>query len=217
MANSKMTDFRNSRKISKKETKEALANHEILSQRLETATTLLFGLSKRVFEMDKKVRDLTRTANAADWRSSAILEVLAVSVDQNGVPLIAKASVSTKAEELQIEDFDARAVEFDKINGLVPVDGPAEKGHFATVSMDYFKDGVKLEEQKTVRSKIHLGEHELFPELDAFIMGMKVGETRKFPLSLMGLTDDVEVFLIDLKKAQPKEAPPNEPAKTEGH
>lgn len=219
MSNAKMTDFRKGRKdFTKKDAKETLANYEILSQRLETLTTLVFGLSKRIFEMDKKLRDVTRTSNAADWRSSATIEVLSASVDQNGVPLITKDGIAVKAEQLQIQDFEASSTEFDKVNKLVPAETPAAKGHFATVSMDYFKDGKKLEEQKTVRSKIHLGQHELFPELDAHILGMNVGETKKFPLNLMGLTDEVEVFLFDLKRPmeQPKKELKDEPATPEG-
>jgi hypothetical protein len=203
-----MTDFRKGRReFTKKDAKEQQANFEILSQRLETATTLLFGLSKRVFEMDKKLRQVTREANAAQWRSAALVEIETPEI---------KAMIAKKAEELQIKDFEQDAAEFDKLNNLIPAQSAAENGFFATVSMEYFKDGQKLEEQKTVRSKIHLGQHELFPELDAQIVGMSVGETKKFPLNLMGLTDEVEVHLIDLKKPQPKEEPKNEPAKTEG-
>lgn len=219
MANTKMTDFRKrtgQKDFSKKDAKEAAANYELLSQRIETLTTLVFGLSKRIFEMDGKLRSVTRDANAAQWRSQAILEVLNETVDANGVVLVTKKAVAAKAEQLQIEDFSKDAAEFDRVNDLTAVEGPAELGHFATVSIDYFKAGVKLEEQKTVRSKIHLGKHELFPELDDQIKGMIVGEVKRFPLSLMGLTDEAELQLIDLKKPQPKEEPKHEPVKTEG-
>jgi hypothetical protein len=219
MANSKMTDFRKKRDFTKKDVKEAAANYELLSQRIETLTTLVFGLSKRVYEMDRRLRDVGRDANAAQWRSQSLVEVLSEATPTviiDGKPQAMKTALANKAEDLQIADFNASAAEFDKANKLVVVDGAAEAGHFATVSIDYFKDGAKLEEQRTVRSKIHLGQHELFPELDDHIKGMKVGETKKFPLSLMGLTDEAELHLFDLKKPQPKEEPTHEPVKTEG-
>jgi hypothetical protein len=219
MANEKMTDFRKKRNndFTKGKAKEAMANVELLHQRIETLTKLVFGLSGKLFEMEKKVRNVTRDANAAQWRSQAIVEVLAGFLhltDSDGNLVYPRGLISETAEKLQIREFEKDAAEFDRVNDLLPFDGTAAMGHFAVVQMDYYKDGTRMEDQRTVRSKIHLGQHELFPELDELIVGMRVGETKKCPLNLMGLTDEVEILLLDLKQPKPKEEPIHEPVKS---
>ncbi len=208
MANKKMTDFRKGKNeiATKGAAKQAIANMDVLFQRVETLTNLVLGVSKKMFEMDGRLRTATRTSNACDWRTLAIVDIMD-EMAKHGHPGFSKNIIAARAEKLQVENFEKDAAEFDRINGLIAVVGHAENGHYATVSIDYFKDGVKLDDQKTVRSKIHLGQHELFPELDEQIMGMKVGEKKMFPLNMMGMTDSAELELLDLKKAQPKEAP----------
>lgn len=166
---------------------------------------IIMNLAARLFKLERRVNeDYFAKARIADWRSLAIMKLMdeqAVEALRKGFPAITEKMVIEKAEQLQIEDFEKDSSEQDKIKNLVVCDDEvASNGHHAIGTMKVFKDGAELEEQRIIRTKFEIGLAEHFPEVDEAVRGLKVGESRRFKLSLQGKTDEAEFFLTGLRK-----------------
>lgn len=204
--NSRMTDFR------KRDVKEVHLNSEKQQTNINQLFRLILGLTNRLFQLEQKLLPLLPVAKAADWRSLAIMKMLSETVDSNGNVLITEDAISNKIESLETEFFDKENLLDDQKRGLLIADEDvAADGHFVIATINIFKDGKELPEERVVRTKLELGAHELFPELDDAIRGMKVGEIKKFPLDLQGRTDTAELKLLGLRNPKPKEEPQNAP------
>jgi hypothetical protein len=207
MGNQKMQEFR------KRSQKEAVLNQQKQGQDIQQMFKMLLGLASRLYAAERRMNALFPTAKIADWRSLAIMKLLDEEAHkiQPAQLNITEARVIAKAEQLQVETFEADSAEDDIARKLEPVssEASAAKGMFAVATMKLYNKGQELEEQRVVRTKIEIGMAELFPELDEVVVGMKVGESKRFPFSLQGKTDEAEVTLLGLRK-KPE---PVEPAK----
>ena len=168
---------------------------EKMAETNDQTKKMLLGLAGRIYSLERKLNALFPVAKKADWRSLALVKVMA---DRS---MVQEQEVVDMAERLQKEFFEKESDREDQQKGLVPSDTDvAEDGMFVITSLRVFKDGKELEDERIVRSKIELGVYELFPELDDAIRGMRIGESKRFPLNLQQQTDEAEVTLIGLRK-----------------
>lgn len=166
------------------------ANNE---QRFGQLQQLVLTNLKKQFELEQRIGQIGALARMADWRSLAILRLL----QQQGVTT---EQIEAMQEQLQVEDFEKRSDEDDATRKLTNADSEAAaNGHTAILSFKVYKNGVELKEERMVRSKINIGQGEFLPEIDAQVLGMKVGETKTFPLNIQEKTDQAEVTLIGLR------------------
>jgi hypothetical protein len=204
MADNRMTDFR------KRQAKEDAVNHQQQQAQINKLFELIVTLSGRYMGFEQRSSQLigktALIANRGEFRSLALLELLA---EAN---LISKNAVVDRAEKLLIETFDRESAEEDELKGLVPTEeSTAADGHFATFGIKFFYKGNELVNESLPRGKVEIGKVELFPELDLQLTGMKVGETKKFPLSLQGQTDFAELTLMSLKCRKTPQPPQDQP------
>lgn len=172
-------------------------NSQKANQELAYLTSLYLGLAKRVFDMEKRMRLVFPMARGADYRSLAMMRIFESKFG------VTREEVARVSNEVMVEDFDEQDSKDDLLKNLEPVlDAKAEAGLHAVINLKIFKNGVELMEEEVPRSKIELGKNELFPELDAAILGMSPGESKTFPLSIAGQSDNATVTLIALKKAK---------------
>lgn len=178
--------------------KEALAQEaDKPSSDVQHLFKMILGLSQRLFNLERRLNIVFPIAKIADWRSMALMKLMS-----EGTP-VTEDAVCRRAEELELVNFDLENIEDDKKRGLVSDnEATADKDHFAIAHLKIYKDNRELEDQQVVRTKIQLGRNELFPELDDAIIGMKVGEQKRFKLDLLGQSDEAEVFLLGLRKTK---------------
>lgn len=186
--------------FNKKNAKLAAAQQQNNAENINMLRQALSGLYQKLFELQNKLEDLTGSAKAADWRSLAIMKLLSKAG-------ISEDEVTAKAEELQVNAFDKESSLDDEAKGLEVHDGVAETGNTAIAQIKVYKDGVEISESQVVRSKFELGKNELLPEIDEAVLGMKVGDRKRFPLSLAGKTDEGEILLVSLRRK--KQAAPS--------
>lgn len=182
----------------KQTARTALSNTQALQK-------MILNLAARLYRLERKVNeDYFAKARIADWRSLAIMKLMdeqSVEALLKGFPGITEKMIVEKAEQLQVEDFEKDSLEQDRVKNLIPCDEePAANGHYAIGTMKVFKEGKELEEQRIVRTKFEIGLAEHFPEVDEAVRGLKVGESRRFKLSLQNKTDEAEFFLTGLRK-----------------
>jgi hypothetical protein len=182
----------------KQTARTALSNTQALQK-------MILNLAARLYRLERKVNeDYFAKARIADWRSLAIMKLMdeqSVEALLKGFPGITEKMIVEKAEQLQVEDFEKDSLEQDRVKNLIPCDEEsAANGHYAIGTMKVFKEGKELEEQRIVRTKFEIGLAEHFPEVDEAVRGLKVGESRRFKLSLQNKTDEAEFFLTGLRK-----------------
>lgn len=204
MSNSRMTDFRKTKTV-----KETHATVNQTAADVQKMFQMLLGLAGRIYKLEQRFNSVWPIAKLADWRSLAIMKVLSGSLIPLGDSFA--TAVTAMAEHLQIEDFNVESQEDDLSKGLEVIEGIAAKGHYAIATVHVFKGDRELEDQHLVRIKIHLGSNELFPELDDVIIGMSVGESKRFKIELLGQTDSAVVTLLGLRQ---KVVPPAAPETT---
>ena len=182
----------------KQTARTALSNTQELQKMVLNLATRLYRLEHRISE------DYFAKARVADWRSLAIMKLMdeqSVEALLKGFTGITEKMVIEKAEQLQIEDFEKDSSEQDRVKNLVSCDDElAANGHYAIGTMKVFKEGKELEEQRIIRTKFEIGLAERFPEVDEAVRGLKVGESRRFKLSLQNKPDEAEFFLTGLRK-----------------
>jgi len=178
--------------------KELVENKDNQQNQIHSLKQALMSIYQKMYQMDAAIQQNQRVGNALDFRTRALSQLL----ERAGVT---EKQIREKVEELQVEQFERDSAEDDKNRNLVAAEGPAQNGLFATTTIRLFKDGVEVENEKIVRSKIELGKSELLPEVDQAIAGMSVGDTKTFALDLQGRTDTAELTLLSLKKvAEPE-------------
>lgn len=177
---------------------DALNSQQNAETNLKIFQMLLDVLGK-MKKLEDQMKDLFPKARIAEWRSLAIMRLCH---EKN---LLTEQEVVEKGNQLMIEDFQQHSDADDKARSLITVQGPAEDGMYAILNLKVYKDGQELQDQEIPRSKIEIGKVEQFPELDAAVRGMNVGETKRFPLKLMQQTDEGQVVLLGLRQA-PKPA-----------
>lgn len=179
--------------FNKRNSKLAAAQQQSNADNINMLRQALSGLYQKLFEVQGKLDSLTGSAKAADWRSLAIMKLLSKAG-------ISEDEVTAKAEELQINAFDKESALDDEAKGLEVHDGIAENGITAIAQVRVYKEGTEIVESQVVRSKFELGKNELLSEIDQAVIGMRAGESKRFPLSLAGKTDEAEVSLISLRR-----------------
>ena len=183
------------KKTPKTALKELVENKDNQQNQIQSLRQAVMAVYQKLYQMEAAIQSGQRVSSALDFRTRAITTLL-------GKAGITESEIKAEVEALQVEQFNRDSEEDDKKRGLVTADGPAENGHFATTTIRLYKDGVEVENERIVRSKVELGKAELLPEIDAAVLGMNVGETRQFALDLQGRSDTAEVTLLALKKKE---------------
>ena len=179
--------------------KELMENKESQQNQIQSLRQAVMAMYQKVYQLDSAIQTSQRVGSALDFRTRALAQLL----ERAG---ITEQDIKTKVEELQVDQFERDSAEDDKRRNLVSAEGPAQNGHFVTTSIRLFKDGAEVENERIVRSKVELGKAELLPEVDQAVLGMNVGETKKFDLNLQGRTDSAELTLLTISKvAEAKE------------
>ena len=152
-------------------------------------------LNKKVDTIDNDLQFVRQASRKADWRSIALLRLISAKLN------IAEPEIIEKIEEVQVDAFNIDSLTEDNTKGFLNADSEvASEGLIAVIKLDALKGGNKLPGGGVLRSKIIIGQHTLVKEVDAAIVGMKVGETKRFPLDLQGATDEAEITLFQLRK-----------------
>jgi hypothetical protein len=198
MADQRLTEFRNRNK------KENNMNAEFTAERLSRIEQIIYGLAAKTMRMEKKLNSSLAKIGLSYWRTLALMDVLAE--EDKDSDFFKK--IAERAETIQIKDFDdlSRIEDLEKKLLEVDADTVAENGMFAIFAVKCFKDKKEIETERIVRGKTELGRNEVWPELDENILGLKVGETKTFPLNLVGQTDEASVTLLGLRKRLPAPA-----------
>ena len=173
--------------------KELMENKESQQNQIQSLRQAVMAMYQKVYQLDSAIQTSQRVGSALDFRTRALAQLL----ERAG---ITEQDIKTKVEELQVDQFERDSAEDDKRRNLVSAEGPAQNGHFVTTSIRLFKDGAEVENERIVRSKVELGKAELLPEVDQAVLGMNVGETKKFDLNLQGRTDSAELTLLTISK-----------------
>ena len=177
----------------------------------EILTKLFTNIVERISKLELAMDGIVRMAEAADFRSLALQRVI-----ENELGVESK-TVTEYYQQIVIDSFNARSEHDDHMRGLQHVlEREAQPEDHAIINLKLFDRTKELKEQEQVRSKIHLGQSDLFPEVDQAVLGMKVGEQKRFPLSIGGKTDEALVSLLGLReyKALARET---QPTQTEGN
>lgn len=202
MSNDKASTFR------KRQLKTIGAQSDQNTSALKNLQQMAYSLAMRVFQMENDLRQLrnqvdraTSISKASEYRSLALSKLLTEKI-------VDEQALNAEIERMQIEDFEENSRVDDSRRSLQAVDDQvAENGLFAVTTLRFYKTGEELKKEKIVRSKIELGKEELFQGVDAAVIGLKVGESRRFPLNIENQVDEAEVTLLGLRKAPPKPEP----------
>jgi len=189
------------KKTPKTALKELVENKDNQQNQIQMLRQSLVDVYQKLYQIESSVQTGQRISGALDFRTRAIVALLQkVSITEQ--------QVKEQIEALQVEQFNRDSDEDDKKRGLVDeLNEAAKSGHFAITTIRIFKNGEEVDSEKIVRSKVELGKEELLPEIDNAVIGMKVGETKKFPLNLQGRSDTAELTLLSLKKKEENKQP----------
>ena len=201
--NKKAQAFRNKNHIG--------AQTQVNTDTLQQLGQIIMPLSLRVFEMEKTIENLQRQVSEA--KTMASLAELKASAIQKLANVDAKA-VKAEIVSLQKADFKAKSEADDKRRNLTTVEGAAELGQIALISGEILKDGVSLENEEVIGSKITLGDDDLYEGIDESVIGMVVGETKLIDFKVREETYQFLLTLNGLRTAPSTEGNPSEEAQT---
>lgn len=204
--------------------REVFEDHgQRINQLADAIQQLQMLLFRNLQQVVARMGALERQCEVIDYRSVATRSLL---IDKN---VFADAEHLDRARVLRIADFEEESKKDDEKRQLLPVEGDAQLGQFATVevetrypevievisvadpnvkeSLPHPQAGKKVEELSTIRSKFMLGSGTFLPELELKLVGMKIGESRDVALKLSpaygeyaGKDVIFNVKLFDLKK-----------------
>ena len=177
--------------------KELMENTDQYQNELNTLKQAMMGIYQKLYQLENASQNARRADNLLDFRTRAITNLL-------GRLGVSDADVKAEVFTLQVQQFERDSAEDDKKRNLVPANGPAQKGQFAITTIRLFKDGVEVEDERVVRSKVELGKAEFLPEVDEAIYGMQIGDTKTFPLKLGAVVDSAELTLLSLADKAPE-------------
>ncbi|MFC2075242.1 trigger factor, partial [Bdellovibrionota bacterium] len=124
---------------------------------------------------------------------------------------IKKEDIVVKDSEVEdtLKHIQHQRMEFKPLDDSTPTD----KGHFITIDYEGLQDGAAFEGNKAADAMFEVGTPALVPGFGEELVGMKVGETRKFDLTI---PQDFQVkelagkkveFTVKLKKIEEKILP----------
>lgn len=165
------------------------------------------ALAQKVFELEKKLNDqaedikrIKKTADHAGWRARALAQL----APKFGIE---ESLLEDTIAALQNLDYDSLSDADDKNRNLeIITEGEAQNGMIAVRAFKFFKGGNELRNERLNRSKAELGQNQVVNGVDELTVGMKIGETKRAPLELQGITDEVEITLIGLRKLPAQQA-----------
>ena len=185
---------------SKRNIQQIGAQAEANNQNMSQIQQMLQGLMYQNYQTANTIQDLNRQMKANTFRSQAAGKML----QKLG---ITESEIEATVDTLIIAEFDKNSNDDDAEKKLSIVSsGTATIGMNAILSLRLFKDGAELIEQRILRSKIEIGKSELLPQVDEVLVGMSVGEAKKFLIDLQGKTDEAEVTLLGLRSQPAAEA-----------
>lgn len=181
---------------SKADTDQSLVN---LLKGFYSLTQDMMRMKEALSKTNSALSGILAMAQAASWRSLAIQKTL---IDLG----ISEQKIIDKANELLVADFDAASKKTDAEQGLVEIDTEtAQAGHTVIASLKMFLSGQEVIAFRSIRTRFKIGGKETFSEIETAVQGMKVGETKRFPLTIENKVDECELALVGLRKPQIKE------------
>jgi hypothetical protein len=179
-----------------KNTNHVGAQTQSNTEYLEKMGQIILPMSMKIFELEKNIESLNNKliqskalAKAADYRSLALQNL------SGHDPAVVREAIL----KLQKVDFLEASDADDKQKNLTVSQGPAEEGQYAIVSGKVFKDGVALENEEIVGSKIELGQDELFKGIDSDIIGMNVNEVKDIKFLVQDQEYQINIQLLGLR------------------
>ena len=159
----------------------------------------LASLKEAVKRTNGAMTGLMAMAQSATWRSMAIQKLLG--------PLgISEEQIVERANELLVKDFEAASDNADAELGLVKADDEdAKLGYGAIASLKTFLKGEEVVAFRSARTRFEIGGADTFKEVSEAVLGMKVGETKRFALVIQDKVDECELTLVGLRKTVIKE------------
>lgn len=185
------------RSYKKREMKETQAQGASNAEALKQSQQMLFAMSYKLFELENQLKATHSNMRVLDYKITAYSAFL----DRMGV---SKAELNAEIVRLQEADFEVDSQADDEARGLTRADesAPAALGQVAILTIRFFKAGLELTNERIVRSKIDLGKNEIFGgKLDEQVLGLLVGQTKRFPISVGEGIDEAEVTLLGLRDA----------------
>ncbi len=122
---------------------------------------------------------------------------------------VARANAEVTADEVE-KEIDRL---LDRYSQLVPVEGPVENGHFATIDFEGFVDEEAFPGGKAENYPLHIGSGVFVPGFEEGVVGMQKGETRDvqatFPEEYPeeSLAGKQATFVTTVKEIKVKEVP----------
>jgi hypothetical protein len=185
----------------KREAKDAMVKNQHVANEIPAIKQVIGKLFQTLGQLQNQLEQATASAKMADWRSLAILKGLDdVAKGKVALSDLDEAYMINKAEDLQIAAFDKESDVDDAGRKLEKIEGPAEKGQFAIARVRLFKTGEEVQDSQVIRTKFEIGKAELLPQVDEAVIGMNIGDSKRFPLALAGKTDEAEIALYGLRK-----------------
>lgn len=192
--NSRAKEFR------KRGNRQAVAQAEKNAKDLEGTQKLVLTTTYRLFALEKKLKAMESALRITDYRSQALQKI----AQNNGVT---ETQVTDMILDLQTRDFDRASAEDDKKRNLTVIDeNAAETGNVAITNIRIFKGEEELRDEQILRSKVTIGKNEVLGKaMDDALVGMRVGDSKRFAVALGNVADAAEVTLLGLRAA-PAEA-----------
>lgn len=181
-----------------------------MAQGLYAITQEVANLKNAAQKMNGALAGLMAMAQTATWRSMAIQKLL----PSFG---ITEEQIVEKANALLVEDFEAASDRADVELGLVKAEAieEAKSGYHAVASLKTFLKGEEAVAFRSIRTRFEIGGGDTFKEVTEAVVGMKVGETRRFALVIQDKVDECELTLLGLRKPKITEEPHGSPKENE--
>jgi hypothetical protein len=204
MSNRKAEQFRN------RSAKELSLQADDNAMGMQQVQKIVQALSMTVLDLSRRVDTLTNVSKRADlvsreldFRHIALVKVLR----ERGLGWLTTDVLDQETLLLKTDRFDKESADEDASAGLETVEGQvAAEGMTAIANIKLFSQGVAQTEDEVPRIRLELGKGELIAEVDQAVLGMAVGETKRFKVSIQNRIDEAELTLLGLrqKKVQPQ-------------
>jgi hypothetical protein len=190
--------IKNTEVASQQAVEVSLQTRDLMGRVLDAA----FKASRGADEAVDEAKLATRSLVVLNYKLTALIDLLSEGLTPSA------ELIRARSEKFVIEDFDTRSAQDDTERNLLNADSKqATNGLIAVVRLDVFKNGTLIQEQSAFRSKMEIGKAEIHPAVDAAMEGLKVGESKDFPITLANLQYEAKVTLLGLREKAPVETP----------
>lgn len=195
------------RRMDLRKQQKASLEKQIADTRSESNETII-NLAKGMYQIASDLRIAKDNINNLSSRLNGVLgmaqsaSMRSLAIQKLLVPVgISEDQVTEKANQLLVTDFEAANAKADAELGLVDVEAneEAKPKYTAVASLRLFKEGEEVVALRTIRTRFEVGGADTFPEISQAVIGMKVGDVKRFPLAVQGQTDECELTLFGLR------------------